>query len=120
MVGRGTRATDVLITELRCPWLLIGAAPADLRDKLVMLAVCGGHCPDTIWTFVRDDHLALFLVASPTSVAAADVLAVFPPFLEQFKTSTEMTPEDAQRVLEQVQGKRGKFRFVSGVSVLKT
>ncbi|MGK3981495.1 hypothetical protein WME99_00550 [Sorangium sp. So ce136] len=90
----GRKVLKVRISGLLCPWLLLGEANADLTDKMVFLAVCGGHCPDSIWTWVTEKHLALVLVASARSVERKEVEAVFPPVLGDLNRLATFTPED--------------------------
>lgn len=106
----------VEVSGLLCPWLLLGKANADLTDKIVLLAVCGGHCPDSTWTWVTDDHLALLLVASRRAVTNGEVLAVFPSVLEEFRGGSVITPEDLDSAVRR-HNVDGAFEVFSGVGI---
>jgi len=117
-------AVRVKTADLICPWLLLAQADAELQDKLVLLAVCGGLCDDTIWTFIRGNQLALFLVGSTEKVTGAEVEAFVPPFLAELKavatSGGSFNPEQVRQALEKCNpAANNKFDFYSGVGELE-
>jgi hypothetical protein len=116
LLGR-ERALQVRVAGLLCPWQLLGAANAELTDKMVFLAVCGGLCPDSTWTWVTDQHLALLLVASRRSVTGNEVLGVFPRVLDDLKGHASISPEDLDAAVKK-RNVKNAFEVFSGVGIL--
>lgn len=116
---RGTEpALRVEVAGMVCPWQLLGNAEADLTDKMIFLAVCGGHCPDSTWTWVTNQHLALLLVASRRSVTSHEVLEVFPKALQELKNSRAIAPEDLDTAVKKHDPTRA-FEVFSGVGLVR-
>lgn len=112
----GPKATNFLAGDAILPWLLLAHARAKLTDKLIMLAVCGGYCPDTIDTFVRDGHMGLLLLASRRSVYGYEIQYTFPSVLRQLASKQSISPEALQAALGAA-NPNSTFEVFSGVGI---
>lgn len=85
--------TRVEVGDQIVPWLLLAHVDANLKDKLVLLAVCGGYCSDAIWSLVHDGQLGLVLVGSEREVGRAEVMETFPDLLGYLGGRKRISPE---------------------------
>lgn len=91
--------TEMQVGERDFSWQLLARINVDLTDKMVVLAVCGGYCPDALTVFARDHHLGLIFVGSRRSVSPDEVRAVIPALLREVAPQASVSPEFVRTTL---------------------